>query len=330
MKRALIIGIAGQDGSFLAELLLARGYEVHGTCRPGLAPGDPRLWRVSDCLESLHLHPVDLEDGRRLRDLVAQVDPQECYHLAGTRKPEATEAEACANLEGALTTTHALLQGLARGSGGRFLFAASSEMYGPEAPPPQDEGTRLDPRTSYAIAKAAGFHLVRQHREQRGLRGCSAILFNHESARRGEGFVTRRIAEAAARIRLGQARELRLGDLSASRDWGHARSFVEGMWRMLQVEAPEDLVLATGTTHTVRDFAEAAFRHVGLDLDRHLVVDPALVRPAGWPLRGDPSRAGQVIDWRDEVPFEALVAEMVDAELERAQAGVGSSGSQWP
>ncbi|MFO0581858.1 MAG: GDP-mannose 4,6-dehydratase [Anaeromyxobacter sp.] len=318
MQRALVTGLAGQDGSFLADLLLAEGVEVHGTVRRG-APADagahPRLARHRGD-PRLVLHPVELEDRAAVRALVAEIGPDELYHLTGTRKPVDSVAAGEALLEGAIGTTHALASALhAARPGAGFFFAASSELFAPDAPSPCDERTPFDPRSVYAIAKAAGVGLVRHYRE-RGLRAAAGILFNHESARRGPGYVTRAISAGAARVALGLAREVALGDLDARRDWGHARSFARAMTLMIRRDAPEDLVLATGAAHTVRDFAAAAFAHVGLDWRRHVVVDPAIPRPPRPGLVGNPARAAELLGWRDDVPFERLVAEMVDDDLE--------------
>lgn len=327
MRRALVTGIAGQDGSFLADLLLAEGSLVHGTVRPGAptrAEGHRNLAHLRG-RPGLVLHPVDLLDRGAVRDLVAALAPDECYHLTGTRRPVGSPREAAELVEGAIGTTHALLAALqeARPDAG-FFFAASSELFPAGAPSPCDERTPLDPRTHYAIAKAAGVGLVRLHRD-RGLRASAGLLFNHESARRGEGYVTRAISAGAARVALGLAETLTLGDLDARRDWGHARSFAEAMRRMARMEAPEELVLATGVAHTVRDFAEAAFAHLGLDWRRHVVVDPSIPRPARPGLVGNPARAAAVLGWRDDVPFTQLVAEMVDDDLARLRAAPGAA-----
>lgn len=324
MRRALVTGIAGQDGSFLAEDLLGEGLEVHGTVRPGAAGapgGHPRLAHLAG-RPGLVLHAVDLLDHAALGALVAAVRPDECYHLTGTRRPEAAPAGEGALVEGEIGTTRALLEALRRAApDAGFFLASSSEILEADQPGPCGEGARLAPRSPYAIAKAAGLWLVRLYREERGLRACAGILFNHESARRGPGYVTRRITAGAAAVKLGLAAELRLGDLSARRDWGHARSFARGMRLMVRQARPEDLVLATGRAHTVAEFAAAAFAHLGLDWRRHVVEDPSIPRPARPGLVGDPSRAAALLGWRDEVPFEALVAEMVDDDLARLSAG---------
>jgi GDPmannose 4,6-dehydratase len=319
MQRALVTGITGQDGSYLAELLLDEGWEVHGTVRPGGTDG-AALWRLTGVRDRLRLHPVDLLDLGALAALVRELAPDECYHLTGTRKPIADAREEAALLEGAIATTHTLLASLqAARPDAAFLFAASSEMFSPDAPAPQDETTPLEPRTIYAIAKVAGLHLARHYREARHLRACSAILFNHESPRRGAEFVTRIISSGVARIALGLERRLVLGDLEARRDWGHARSYARGMRRMLLQAHPQELVLATGRPHSVGEFVEAAFSHVGLDWRAHVEVDPSIPRAARAGLVGNPARARDVLGWSDDVPFQQLVAEMVDADLTAAQ-----------
>jgi GDPmannose 4,6-dehydratase len=203
-------------------------------------------------------------------------------------------------------------------------------MFGPDAPSPQDEAAPLDPRTIYAIAKAAGMQLVRLYREEKGLRACSGILFNHESPRRGAEFVTRKITMGAACIKLGLVNELRLGDLAARRDWGHARSFASAMRLMVHREQPEDLVLATGQTHCVRDFAEVAFAHLGLDYRQFVVEDPGIPRPSRAGLVGNPARAQAVLGWRDEIPFRRLVEEMTDVDLKRAQTELSARRTNGP
>jgi GDPmannose 4,6-dehydratase len=316
MRRALISGIAGQDGSYLAELLLESGAEVHGTVRPGAS--EASLWRLHGVRSRLHLHPVDLLDGRAVAALVRELAPHECYHLTGTRKVIADARAESELLEGAIGTTRTLLSALeAARPEAAFVFAASSEMFSPDRVGVCSEETPLDPRSIYAIAKAAGLHLTRLYRHK-GLRASSAILFNHESPRRGEEFVSRSITSGAVRIKLGLAHELTLGDLEARRDFGHARSFARGLELMARQPLPQDLVLATGRTHSVGDFVKAAFGHLGLDWRAHVRLDPDRPRATRAGLVGDPSRARAVLAWSDEVPFEQLVAEMVDADMARA------------
>lgn len=317
--RGLITGIAGQDGSYLAELLVAEGWEVHGTVRPGTD-----LWRLGSVADRVMLHEVDLASQEEVRALVTHLHPAACWHLTGTRKPVPDDRTASALLEGELATTHALLQAMTAGiPRGVFVFAASSEMYGPDAVVPQDERTPLDPRNIYAIAKAAGVHLVRYTREIRGLRACSAILFNHESPRRTPDFVSRKISLAVARIRAGLQHELELGSLDASRDWGHARCYAKALRLMACQDEPEDLVIATGVPHTVGDFVNLAFAHVGLDPTKHIVLNTDLARPMESLRVGNPARAGAVLGWSPECSFKELIAEMVDEDLRRVQEGPG-------
>lgn len=312
-QRALITGIAGQDGSYLAEELVQAGWEVHGVLRPGTD-----LWRLAAVSDRLFLHPLDLGQPALLKALVHQVRPDACWHLTGTRKPIPDDQTASELLEGTLATTHALVQAMGAASPrGALVFAASSEMYGPGTPAPQDERTPLDPRSLYAIAKAAGLQLVRHARETRGLRASSAILFNHESPRRTPDFVSRKITLAAARIRAGLQQTLVLGSLEAARDWGHARCHARALRLMADQAAPEDLVIATGRAHTVGDFVRLAFDRAGLDPERHVVLDPALARPEDTVRLGNPARARAVLGWEPATSFEELVAEMVDEDLRR-------------
>ncbi|MDE3032525.1 MAG: GDP-mannose 4,6-dehydratase [Acidobacteriota bacterium] len=318
MATALITGIAGQDGSYLAEWLLARGWDVHGTVH---AP--PRnLWRLEGLTDRLRLHPLDLEDAEAVHGLVASVWPDACWHLTGIRTPSPDPASEIRQCAGNVRTTQLLLQALqAQRPEARFVFAASSEIFGTSAPAPQSEVTPPAPETLYAIAKTAGLHLVQHYRRDRGLKACAAILFNHESPRRGEEFVTRKITLAAARIRMGLQSELRLGDLQAMRDWGHARSYAQAMGAMGLMDAPEDLVLATGVLHTLEAFVSAAFAALDLDWRQYVREDPSIPRPSrGGVLRGDPSRAWTVLGWRDPVPFESLARDMAEADLARLQS----------
>lgn len=323
MKTALVTGITGQDGSYLAELLLARGYRVAGLVRSTSAE---RTWRIASVVKRLTLVPVDLDSYPAVRQAVADLAPDECYHLAGHSFVSFAAEDEFATLQTNLRGTHHLLSALreARPSC-RFFLAASSEVFGNAVETPQRETTPFAPRSIYGISKVASMHLARHYREAHGLFASCGILFNHESPRRGEEFVTRKIALAAARIKLGQAESLALGNLDAQRDWGHAQDFVEAMWRMLQRDRPEDYVLATGVTHSVRDFVDAAFGHLGLDYRNHVTVDPRFVRPAdSVVLRGDAARAQRELDWRPTHTFEQLVKEMVQADLEALGAGKAS------
>jgi GDPmannose 4,6-dehydratase len=316
-RRALITGITGQDGSYLAEWLLSAGYEVHGIVRR-VALEDPehRLGRLRSILERLKLHAGSLESYASIHNVVARVEPEECYHLAAQSFVSYSFDDEFSTLNANVNGTHYLLAALKNlAPHCRFYFAGSSEMFGHAERVPQDEQTRFHPRSAYGISKVAGFELTRNYREAYGLHASSGILFNHESPRRGYEFVTRKITSGVARILAGRAESLRIGNLEAKRDWGHAREYVEAMWRMLQQPEPDDYVVATGETHSVREFAELAFSCAGLDYRMYVDSDPHLFRPAEVNvLQGDAGKAKKRLGWQHRIRFEALVAEMVEAD----------------
>ena len=318
MKRALITGITGQDGSYLAELLLEKGYEVHGLVRR-VAIEDPehRLWRILHLKDRLKLHAASLESLPSIYRVFQAVKPDECYHLAAQSFVAYSFEDEFSTLNANINGTHHVLAALRDCAPDcRFYFAASSEMFGKVAQVPQNELTPFHPRSAYGISKVAGFHLSRNYREAYGVKASSGILYNHESPRRGFEFVTRKITSHAARIKLGLAKELRLGNLESRRDWGHAREYVRAMWLMLQQDEPEDFVIATGEQHSVREFVEAAFSHLGLNYHDHVIIDPQLLRPADVEtLLGDAAKAKRKLGWSCQVKFRDLVHEMVEADL---------------
>ncbi|MBX3237419.1 MAG: GDP-mannose 4,6-dehydratase [Nitrospiraceae bacterium] len=318
MKRALITGITGQDGSYLAEYLLEKGYEVHGIVRR-VALEDPehRLWRIAHVKDRLHLHAGSLESLPSLYRVLNVVRPEECYHLAAQSFVAYSFEDEFSTLNANINGTHHMLAALRDVVPlCRFYFAASSEMFGKVEEVPQTERTPFHPRSAYGISKVAGFDLTRNYREAYGLFACSGILYNHESPRRGYEFVTRKITSHAARIKLGLAKELKLGNLEAKRDWGHAREYVKAMWLMLQQNEPDDYVIATGEQHTVRAFAEAAFGHLGLDYRDYVQIDPQFLRPADVEtLLGDPAKAKATLGWSYRLSFNDLVSEMVEADV---------------
>ncbi len=321
-KRALITGITGQDGSYLAELLVAKGYEVHGIVRR-VALEDPehRLWRLRAVLDRVTLHAASLESYASLFRVVQQVQPEECYHLAAQSFVSYSFEDEFSTIDANLHGTHYMLSAVRQlVPECRFYFAGSSEQFGKVRATPQSEETPFYPRSPYGISKVAGFDLTRNYREAYGLFACAGILFNHESPRRGYEFVTRKITHGAARIKLGLQRELRLGNLDAARDWGFAGDYVEAMWAMLQQDVPDDYVISTDVSHTVREFAERAFASLDLDWREHVALDPTLYRPAEvHTLRGDSSKARRVLGWQPTVGFEQLVDMMVEHDLERAR-----------
>jgi|YNPNPStandDraft_1061719.scaffolds.fasta_scaffold72947_1 GDPmannose 4,6-dehydratase len=318
MRKALITGITGQDGSYLAEFLLEKGYEVHGIVRR-VAIEDPehRLWRIRHILDRVRLHPGSLESYASIFKVVDRVRPDECYHLSAQSFVSYSFEDEFSTINTNINGTHFVLAALKDAAPScRFYFAASSEMFGNAGETPQNEATPFMPRSPYGISKVAGFHMTRNYREAHGLFALSGILFNHESPRRGLEFVTRKVTRSVAKIKAGLEVELRLGNLDAKRDWGYAGDYVRAMWLMLQQEGPEDFVIATGETHSVRDLVEVAFDHAGLDWRRHVVVDEELYRPAEiYELRGDASKARRMLGWEPTVGFEELVRMMVDADI---------------
>ncbi len=320
MRSALITGITGQDGSYLAELLLEKGYRVHGLVRRTSTPSTTRIDALRD---RLVLIPGDVTDPGSLVDAVVRSAPDEVYHLAAQSFVAASWAQPIATTAITGTSAAHLLEAVRRHAPeARYYQASSSEMFGVAPHTPQHERTPLHPRSPYGIAKVYAHAMTVHYREAYGLHASCGICFNHESPRRGVEFVTRKITLAAARIRAGLQQTLHLGDLDAARDWGWAPDFVDGMWRMLQQDAPDDYVFATGRTHTVRALVALAFTRAGLRWEDHVQVDPALVRPAEiHALCGDASKARTQLGWAPTVDFEEMIARMVDADLR--SVGVG-------
>jgi len=318
-KKALITGITGQDGSYLAELLLEKGYEVHGVVRRvALEHPQARMWRIRNLLNEIQLHSASIDSYASIFNIISELRPDECYHLAAQSFVSYSFEDEFSTINTNLNGTHYVLSAIKRQAPHcKFYFAASSEMFGNVRETPQNEDTPFRPRSPYGISKLAGFELTRNYREAYGLFTLSGILFNHESPRRGGEFVTRKITSAVAKIRLGIDKEIRLGNLDAKRDWGHARDYVKAMWLMLQQDEPEDFVIATGKSRSVGEFLETAFRYAGLDYNDYLVIDELLYRPSEVNiLEGDASKAHQKMQWLPETSFEDLVREMVDSDLE--------------
>ena len=316
MPSALITGITGQDGSYLAELLLEKGYQVFGVVRRTSQQG---YQRIEHLLDQLELLPADLLDQHSLTGVIHDTKPDEVYNLgAQSYVPTSWSQPVLTGEFTALGVTRILEAVRLAHPEARFYQASSSEMFGKVTETPQRESTPFHPRSPYGVAKVYGHWITVNYRESYGMYAVSGILFNHESPRRGIEFVTRKVTDGAARIKLGLAEELRLGNLDAQRDWGWAGDYVDAMWRMLQQPEPEDYVIGTGLTHSVRDLVEIAFTRVGLDWQSYVKQDPKFIRPAEVDvLLADPSKAKARLDWEPRVGFEEMIIRMVDADLER-------------
>jgi GDPmannose 4,6-dehydratase len=316
MPRALITGITGQDGSYLAELLLDKGYEVWGMVRRSSTESYERIDHLRDRLRFVQ---ADLLDQPSLTSALVESHPDEVYNLAAQSFVPTSWTQPVLTAEFTAVGVTRLLEAIRQVNPGiRFYQASSSEMFGKVRETPQTELTPFHPRSPYGVAKAYGHYITVNYRESYGLFACSGILFNHESPRRGLEFVTRKVSHGVARIKLGLTGELPLGNLDARRDWGFAGDYVDAMWRMLQQDEPDDYVIATGVTHTVEHLVDLAFEHAGLDRDAHVRTDPALIRPAEVDmLVGDASKARDRLGWEPSVDFESLVGMMVDADLRR-------------
>ncbi|HJT76543.1 MAG TPA: GDP-mannose 4,6-dehydratase [Gemmataceae bacterium] len=319
MKKAIITGVTGQDGSYLAEFLLGKGYEVHGLVRRSSTENFERIAHLEG---RLTLHQADLLDQLSIIDVLRNVRPDEVYNLAAMSFVPTSWSQPVLTGEFTAIGVTRMLEAirLIDPKGIRFYQASSSEMFGKVRETPQKETTPFYPRSPYGVAKVYGHFITVNYRESYGMYCCSGILFNHESPRRGREFVTRKVTDGAARIKTGLATELRLGNLEAKRDWGFAGDYVRAMWLMLQQDRPDDYVVATGETHSVRELVETAFECAGLDWQKYVVLDPALKRPAEVDLLvGDASKARRVLGWKPEVAFHDLVRMMVKADLERVQ-----------
>jgi GDPmannose 4,6-dehydratase len=330
-KKALVTGITGQDGSYLAEQLIDKGYEVHGLLRRSSSFNTERIDQLyRDPHESevkLFLHHADLSESSRLVRLVYELQPDEVYHLGAQSHVRVSfdVPEYTGDITGMGTLR--LLEAIRdAGVTPRFYQASSSEMFG-STPPPQNEDTPFHPRSPYAVAKVMGYWITVNYRESYGLFACNGILFNHESERRGETFVTRKITRALARIKAGLQDKLYLGNLDAQRDWGYAPDYTDAMWRMLQADEPDDYVVATGEMHTVREFLEVAAGHVGLDWEAVVEIDPRYYRPAEVDaLQGDPSKAREKLGWEPTVTFEELARIMVEADVKALEDQLAGRG----
>ncbi len=322
MKKVLITGISGQDGSYLSELLLSKGYEVHGTIRRvALEDETHRLWRLRKIRKNIILHSASLESFASLSKVINKVKPDEIYHLAAQSYVHNSFEDEFSTLNCNINGTHYMLAAMKEFSNkSKFYFAGSSEMFGKVVSAPQNENTKFHPRSAYGISKVTGFDLTRNYREAYNSFACTGILFNHESPRRGFEFVTRKISLAVAKIKNGLQKELFLGNVKSKRDWGHAKDYVEAMWLMLQQEKPADYVIGTGEQHSVEDFLSIAFNHVGLNFKDFVKIDKNFFRPAEVDtLLADASTSSKKLGWKPKISFKELVIEMVESDLKNVK-----------
>jgi len=318
-KVALITGITGQDGSYLAELLLSKGYKIHGIVRRvALEDQTHRLWRIRKILDDITLHPGNLESYSRIFNIVLKIKPDEIYHLGAQSYVGYSFEDEFSTFSTNIHGTHYILSALKEFADKKvkFYFAASSEMFGKVKEASQNENTPFHPRSAYGISKVTGYHLVKNYREAYNLHATNGIMFNHESPRRGFEFVTRKISHGVARIKKGLQKKIKLGNIKSKRDWGHAKDYTNAMWLMLQQKNAEDYVIGTGKQHTVENFAQKAFAHVGLNYKDYIVIDKNLIRPAEVDtLVADYSKAKKILKWKPKITFDDLVVSMVENDL---------------
>ena len=322
MKKALITGISGQDGSYLSEFLLGKNYEVHGIIRRvALEDETHRLWRLRNIRDKITLHSGSLESFPSLAKIINEVQPDEIYHLAAQSYVANSFEDEFSTLNTNINGTHYMLASMKEFSPkSKFYFAGSSEMFGKTVESPQNENTKFHPRSAYGISKVTGFELTRNYREAYNFFASTGILFNHESPRRGFEFVTRKISLAVARIKNNLQKDLRLGNIKSMRDWGHAKDYVEAMWLMLQQNEPSDYVIGTGEQHSVEDFLNIAFEHAGLNFQDYLKIDEKFFRPSEVEtLLADPTNSRKKLGWAPKIKFDNLVKEMVESDLKNVK-----------
>jgi len=322
-KTALITGITGQDGSYLAELLLSKGYKVHGIIRRvALEDETHRLWRIRKISNEITLHSGSLESYARIFNIILKIKPNEIYHLGAQSYVDYSFEDEFSTFSMNINGTHYMLSAVKEliDTKVKFYFAASSEMFGRVKESPQNENTPFHPRSAYGVSKVTGFHLVKNYREAYKLHASNGILFNHESPRRGFEFVTRKISQGVARIKKGFQKKIKLGNIKSKRDWGHAIDYVNAMWMMLQQENGGDYVIGTGKQHTVEEFAQRAFAHVGLNYKDHVVIDKKFIRPAEVDsLLADYTKAKRILKWEPKITFDDLVIGMVENDLQHVK-----------
>ena len=322
--KALITGITGQDGSYLAEYLLKKGYEVHGIIRR-VAIENPthRLWRIQGILKKIHIHSGTIDSYANIFTILNKVKPGEFYHLASQSYVDYSFQEQFSTVSSNISSTHYCLSAIKEsGLKTKFYFAGSSEMFGKAHQVPQNEDTKFHPRSPYGISKVTGFDLTRNFRESYGMHASTGILFNHESERRGFEFVTRKISQGVARIKKGLQKKIKLGNIDSKRDWGHAKDYVEAMWLMLQKDKPDDYVVGTGEHHSVEEFAKKAFDHVGMNYKDYIEIDENLKRPAEVDtLLANCSKAKKILKWEPKISFDEMIKEMVENDIKNIDEG---------
>ena len=321
MKKAIITGITGQDGSYLAELLIDKGYEVHGLVRRESFEDIEKLDNIKKITSCLKLHEGALNDHLTIYKIFSQVLPDECYHLSASSFVNYSFNDEFQTMNNNFNSTHYLLSTIREvNQKCKFYFAGSSEMFGEPMVSPQDEKTSFNPKSIYGISKISSYYLLKNYREKEGIFACTGIMYNHESPRRGSQFVTKKIISSAVKIKLGLQKELYLGNLDASRDWGYAPDYVEAMWKILQQGKPDDYIIATGNLHTVREFLEMTFSYLDLDYKNYVKVDPKLYRTSEKkPLCGDASKLKKAIGWNNTKSLREIISEIIDHEFKKLE-----------
>ena len=322
-KKAIITGITGQDGSYLAELLLLKGYEVHGVIRRESFEDIEKLSNIKDIKDRLYLHEGSVNDHLTIYKIFSKVMPDECYHLSASSFVNYSFNDEFQTMNNNFNSTHYLLSTIREVKKDcKFYFAGSSEMFGEPNEVPQTENTPFNPKSIYGISKVSSHYLLKNYRKKEGMFACTGIMYNHESQRRGAQFVTKKIISSAVKIKKGSQDKLYLGNLEAKRDWGYSPSYVNAMWKILQFDKPDDYIIATGKLHTVREFLEITFSYLGLEYKNHVEIDPKLFRASeSTPLCGDPRKIKNIIGWENSKNLKEIIKEMIDGELNKYTSG---------
>jgi GDPmannose 4,6-dehydratase len=322
-KKAIITGITGQDGSYLAELLLLKGYEVHGVIRRESFEDIEKLSNIKDIKDRLYLHEGSVNDHLTIYKIFSKVMPDECYHLSASSFVNYSFNDEFQTMNNNFNSTHYLLSTIREVKKDcKFYFAGSSEMFGEPNEVPQTENTPFNPKSIYGISKVSSHYLLKNYRKKEGMFACTGIMYNHESQRRGAQFVTKKIISSAVKIKKGSQDKLYLGNLEAKRDWGYSPSYVNAMWKILQFDKPDDYIIATGKLHTVREFLEITFSYLGLEYKNHVEIDPKFFRASeSTPLCGDPRKIKNIIGWENSKNLKEIIKEMIDGELNKYTSG---------